>query len=261
MPLALIFIALGWGVLFVAQIVEGGSPASLFSHPAPLILVFGVTHMVTCVGNSFGDLKVVMKGTLRALFPKKVPAPAEAVKSLAALADVARRDGLLALEKQLDSLGDSDPYLRRGVELILDNTDSERLQEVLYAEIEAMEQRHRVAATYWQKAGGYAPTVGILGTVMSLVHVLENLAEPGKLGGSIAAAFLATLWGVGSANLIYLPLAEKLKRLSAVEVVHRGLVAEGLIDVQAGASPRSLTEKLKSHLPPGDRAKLAGEGS
>ena len=259
MPLAAIFLVGAWGVLFTAQLIEGGKPASLFTHPAPLLLVFGVTLMITVTGHSVADLKQVLGATIRALLPKKVPASTTVVDTLTDLARVNREEGLMGLEKALGE--DADPFLRRGVEVILDGADSERLEDVLLAEVEAMEERHRVGAGFWKNAGGYAPTIGILGTVMSLVHVLENLDEPSKLGGSISAAFLATFWGVASANVIYLPLSAKMKRLTEVEKEHRSLILEGLLDIHAGRSAREVGDKLKARLTGGQRARgAAAEG-
>lgn len=255
MPLAAIFLAGAWGVLFTAQIIEGGKPGSLFSHPAPLLLVFGVTMCITLVGQGLSDIGVVLKSTIRAILPKKLPTTAGVIETLTEMANINKQQGLIGLEKMLDDAS-VDPFLRRGVELVLDGADSERLEDILHAEVEAMEERHRVGANFWKNAGGYAPTIGILGTVMSLVHVLENLAEPEKLGASISAAFLATFWGVASANVIYLPLNGKMKRLTEVEKAHRTLIIEGLLDIQAGRSPRELGEKLKASLPAGKRDQL-----
>lgn len=260
MPLAAIFLIAAWGVLFAAQIIEGGKPASLFTHPAPLLLVFGVTMAITLAAHGMGDIKVVLKSTIRALLPKKLPSTETVIETLTAMADVNKKSGLMGLEKQLEESG-GDPFLRRGVELILDGADSERLEDILFAEVEAMEERHRVGAAFWKNAGGYAPTIGILGTVMSLVHVLENLAEPESLGGSISAAFLATFWGVASANVIYLPLATKMKRLTEVEKEYRTLIIDGLLDIQAGRSAREVGDKLKVRLRSSARSNDADKDS
>lgn len=258
MPLALIFLVAAWGVLFTSQVLEGGKPASLFSHPSPLILVFGVTMCITLVFAGMSDLSVIGKATLRALLPKKLPTAAETVELLATLAAANTKGGQRAMEKALGESGTKDPFLSRGLELVLEGVDSDQLEEILAADIAAMKERHKVGAEFWKSAGGYAPTIGILGTVMALVHVLEKLDEPSKLGASISTAFLATFWGVASANVIYLPIASKLKRMSAVEVLHRQLVLEGMLDLQAGRKEREVRAKLGAMLSPAQRAKLAG---
>ena len=259
MPQLLIFGVLAWVFLFTAQILDEGKPASLFSHPAPIILVFGVTLMVTAAAQSFGEIGIVVKALIRAFLPKKLPPVSETIETLAELADVKRTEGLLALEKKLGDL-EGDPFLQRGVGLLLDSTESDRLEDVLYGEIESLEARHKVGATFFTNAGGFAPTIGILGTVMSLVHVLENLSEPEKLGASISAAFLATFWGVCSANVMWLPVANKMKRLTVTEVQHRKIVTEGLLDIQAGLTGRAVRDKLSSALPTSARGGDEGGG-
>jgi chemotaxis protein MotA len=170
---------------------------------------------------------------------------------MVALAEKARRDGLLALEDDLDQVADA--YTRKGIQLVVDGTDSDLVRAILQSEIDGMSTRHRKNAQLFVAAGGFGPTLGILGTVLSLVHVLENLSSPATLGHSIAGAFLATLYGVGSANLIFLPIGNKLKELSAEEVLYREMLLEAILSIQAGDNPRMLAEKLETFLPPTDR--------
>lgn len=240
--------------VLVSMLMEGGNPVHLVQEPGPMILVFGGTLGVTLACNRLADLGAVTKATFRALLPKKLPAVKDTVEQLVAFAEVARRDGLLALEEKVKEVGD--PFLKRGLELVIDGTDPDEVRHVLEADVDALRERHKVAAKYYADAGAFAPTLGIIGTVLGLIHMLENLSDPGSMGPLIAAAFVATLWGVASANLIYLPLSNKLKRISTVEVAYRELVMQGVLSIQAGAGSRAVGERLKSHLAPKQRVAL-----
>ncbi|GMA35650.1 motility protein A [Demequina litorisediminis] len=160
------------------------------------------------------------------------------------LTDRARREGLLALEDAARDI--DDPFLRDGLQSAIDGMDPEDLRETLEARIDARRARDKVIAKLFTDMGGFAPTIGIIGTVVSLVHVLENLADPSSLGHMIAAAFVATLWGLLSANLIWLPIAARVKRVSEIECAQMEMVMEGLLAVQAGSSPRVVGQRLRS---------------
>lgn len=151
-------------------------------------------------------------------------------------------------------LGEIDnPFLARGLQLVIDGTDPELTRNMLEMEIEAYETKERVGHDIFMAAGGFAPTMGIIGTVMGLVHVLSNITEPDKLGGAIAVAFLATLYGVASANVLWIPFGTKIKIKSAKEVLLMELVLEGILSIQAGENPRVIREKLMTFLPPQTR--------
>jgi chemotaxis protein MotA len=171
---------------------------------------------------------------------------------LVSLADKARREGLLALDAQLSEIDDK--FTRNALQLVVDGTDPEMVHAILEAEVEGMEARHHAGAAPFEKAGGFAPTMGIIGTVLGLVHVLENLAAPSTLGPSISAAFIATLLGVGAANVIFLPIANRLKAISAEEAELRMMTVEGILSIQAGDNPRLVSEKLMSYVPPAQRS-------
>ncbi|MCW2599374.1 MAG: MotA/TolQ/ExbB proton channel [Frankiales bacterium] len=240
-------IVLAFGAVLGSYIMEGGNPASMLSVPA-LILVFVGTLGICVASNKLSDIGGIMKAFLRCILPGKKVDSAATVTELMTYADIARRDGLLALEERAKAV--EDPFLKRGLELVIDGTDSEEVAEALEMEIVALQERHKVAAKWFLDAGGFAPTLGIIGTVLGLVHALAGLSDPAGLGKAISSAFIATLWGVMSANLLWLPLANKLKRVSAVEVAHRELVVQGILAIQAGVSPRAVGERLKSHLAP-----------
>ncbi|MGX6608186.1 flagellar motor protein [Micromonosporaceae bacterium Da 78-11] len=239
-------------IVFVVQILEGGSPASILLIPS-IILVFGGAF---CAGMAGGVLKDATGAgkQLQKAFLAKVTPPTQLVETVVKLAERARREGLLALEDAVKTV--EHPFLKRGLQLAIDGTDPEELHDILHAEVAAKKKADKAAAKLFENMGGYAPTIGIIGTVMGLVHVLENLDKPETLGHSISAAFVATLWGVLSANLIWLPVAARLGRLSAVESEEMELVIDGVLAIQAGSNPRLVAQKLRSLLPP-DEAKKA----
>ena len=235
--------------LLLSVIMEGGNPAALINIPA-FIIVIGGTSMATFASSSAEQMKRLPALYKKAFSGSDLDARG-AIAKFVALADKARREGLLALEHELDDLPDD--FSRKGVQLVIDGTDSDLVRSILQSELDGMSARHRANAKFFATAGGFAPTLGILGTVLSLVHVLENLSSPRTLGHAIAGAFLATLYGVGSANIIFLPVANKLKELSAEELHYRELLIEAVLSIQAGENPRILSDRLATFLAPGER--------
>lgn len=240
-------------VIVTSNMLEGGSPASLILFP-PMLLVFGATLLVAFAGGTVADAKSSMLGAKRA-FTTNVPPAAEVVPTVVGLADKARREGLLALEDATKDIDDK--FLVKGVTLAIDGTDPDEVRDILEGEVDAKRRNDKTASKFFSDAGGYAPTIGIIGTVMSLVHVLENLADPESLGHSIAGAFLATLWGVMTANVMWLPIAAKMKRISELEIGRMEVIIEGVAAIQAGSNPRVVEHKLVALLPAGQRAEAA----
>jgi chemotaxis protein MotA len=236
-------------ILMVAVIMEGGSPAAFINIPAFLI-VMGGTMGALMASTTMQGVKLMPKLAILAMKGAEIEARGTA-KQMVALSEKARRDGLLALEDDLAEI--EDEYTKKGIQLVVDGADSELVRAVLQSEIDGMGQRHKHGSHLYASAAGFAPTLGILGTVMSLVHVLENLDNPSALGHSIAGAFLATLYGVGSANIIFLPIANKLKEISSAEMGYREMILEAVLSIQAGDNPRMLAEKLETFLPPSER--------
>jgi chemotaxis protein MotA len=244
-PGTIIGIVLAFAAILGANVLEGGSPSALFLVP-PLILVFGGTLGVAMAGGVLKDT-TGLPGAIKHAFTAKVTPADESVAVLVGLAEQARRNGLLALEESARTV--EDPFLRQGVELLVDGTDPDELRDILEAKVNAKRAADKSQAKIFTDMGAYAPTIGIIGTVMGLVHVLEQLSEPEKLGHLIAGAFLATLWGVMSANVLFLPMGNKLKRVSELEIRQMNLLIEGLMSIQAGSNPRMLEQKLLAFLP------------
>ena len=158
----------------------------------------------------------------------------------------ARKGGLLALEPQLEELQDA--FTKKGLQMLVDGAEPEKIREALEVEIATYEKHHLDASKVWQAAGGYAPTIGIIGAVLGLIHVMENLSDPAKLGGGIAVAFVATVYGVGSANLFFLPMSNKLRSIVEQEVIMREMLIEGLVSIANGENPRVIESKLQGYI-------------
>lgn len=252
-PAGFIGLVVAFGAIFGALLMEGADPMSIFL-PAPLLLVWVGTIGVGIAGHTIKDVIESFKAVPRALM-SKVPDPTTTVDTLVELADRARREGLLALEDAAKDI--DDPFLRGGLQAAIDGTDPDDLRMILEDKIATKRAREKTHSKYFQDMGGYAPTIGIIGTVISLVHVLENLSDPASLGHSIAAAFVATLWGILSANVVWLPLGTRIKRFSDLECAQMEVTLEGLLAVQAGANPRLVGERLRSLLPETAAAKEA----
>ena len=224
--------------------------------PTAALIVFGGTIGATIISFSLSEIKAVPK-LLKIILFQKLPDEVALIEQIVGLADKVRREGLLYLENQLPQVEDN--FMRKGIQLVVDGTDPELVRQIMETEMYAIQERHHNGYSIFEAAGGYAPTMGILGTVMGLVHVLSNLESPETLGPAIALAFIATLYGVGSANVLWLPIAEKLKNLSKKEVLLKELMLEGIMSIQAGYNPILIRERLTAFLKP--KSRQAEEGA
>lgn len=241
----LVGIGMALVAVFGSMLMEGGNPLSIVLLP-PMFLVFVGTFGAGMATGAFKDAAGAVKWFKVALTSKVVNSGV-LVNVIVKLAETARKEGLLALEDAVRKV--DDPFLRRGLELAIDGTDPEDLRDILESEITAKRAADRIGAKFFNDMGGYAPTIGILGTVLGLVHVLANLSNPSELGKLIAGAFVATLWGVMTANVFWLPMAGKIKRVSDLEAGQMEVLLEGIMAIQAGSNPRMVARKLKSLLP------------
>ncbi len=245
----IIGLVVAFGALGASVVMEGGSLRALVSMPA-LVIVFGGTVGATLISVPLADFMRLPRLLKLTFFPHAFD-HADTAREIVRLAGLARRNGLLALESEVAAL--KDPFLAKGLSLVIDGTDSDMIRGTMETEITTMEARHKAGAKIFTLMGGLAPTLGVTGTVMGLVHMLANVDEPSSMGPAIATAFLATLYGVASANLLFLPLAAKLAIRSSEESHQREILLEGLMAVQAGLSPLIVEERLKSFLKPDER--------
>jgi chemotaxis protein MotA len=226
------------------QYLEGGAISSLV-QPTAFVIVIGGTFGAVMLQSPLPVFLTGMK-MIRWVFAPPVVVAKGLIDQITNWSYIARKEGLLALENHIASL--RDPFARRGLQLLVDGAEPERLREVLMVEIATYESNLRTAARVWESAGGYSPTIGILGAVIGLIHVMENLTDPTKLGQGIAVAFVATIYGVGIANLIFLPVSKKLighvQRLVAV----RELYVDGLIGIANGDNPRIIQSRLQGYI-------------
>ncbi len=243
-------------MILLAGMIEGVAIPALFNIPASLI-VFGGTGGAILGGVGMKRFALIPKLYMKA-FTSDPPDLSARITNVVSYAERARKDGLLALEEEIEQIDDA--FLRKGMQLVVDGTDPDLLREILENETDAMAARHKDGYSVFEKAGGLAPTIGVLGTVVSLVHVLGNLSSPETLGPMIAGAFMATLYGVGSANVVYFPVAYTLQMLSKQEVDERNLIIEGIMSIQAGDNPRVVQEKLLSFIPPAEREAVQNGG-
>lgn len=242
--ISLIGLGVGLAAILVGQALEGGHVGSLLQVTAFIIVIGGTLGAVMLQS----PLKVFLDGLAisRWVFLPPAAPVDELLHRILDWSHQARRGGLLVLEPQIDSLNDL--FQRRGLQMLVDGVEPEVLRQTLELELRTYEHRYLEAAKIWQAAGGYAPTIGILGAVMGLIHVMENLSDPSKLGAGIAVAFVATIYGVGSANLIFIPMANKLKALINDQIKLKELYIEGLVAIANGENPRMIEARLQGYL-------------
>jgi len=241
-PLGLI---VGFGALLLGLILEGGAVSS-FMEPSAAVIVFGGTIGATLISFPGSIISQLPKSILTA-FVFKMESATELANVMVGLAERARREGLLALEEEIPGI--ENPLLKKGVMLVVDGTDPDLVRGVLEADIAVREREGEGGSGLLEAMGGYAPTMGIIGTVMGLVNVLGHMTDPSRLGESIAVAFIATFYGIGSANLMWLPLGSKLKKQAEIAGLLDEMIMEGLGSIQSGENPRILQERLQPYLP------------
>ncbi len=233
-----------------ADLMDHGSLASLL-NPSAMMLIVGGTLGATAVSSRFEDMVAIPRLIGAAVHPVTADLAVE-VERMVALALKARRNGLLSLEEDIGEV--TDPFVARGLQMVVDGADADTVRGVLRTEMALRQQRAMREAGVFEAAGGFAPTMGIIGTVMGLIHVLSNLADPSKLGPSIATAFLATFYGISSANVFWLPIGNKLKHTARAVSLSMEVALEGILSIQAGDNPSAVRDKLAVFLQ-GHRAK------
>ncbi|MFC4528038.1 flagellar motor protein [Dyella halodurans] len=242
---SLIGTILAFVVIIVGTILKGSTVGALW-NPAAFVIVFMGTIAALLVQNQGKALKQAMKMFSMVYKPPKHQ-PSDLISRIVGWSEISRRQGLLGLEPQIESEDDS--FVRKGLQLLVDGSEPDAIRGVLEVEVDAREHADLAAAKVYENAGIYSPTMGIIGAVMGLMAVMQNLADPSKLGHGIAAAFVATIYGVALANMLMLPIASRLKGLVHKQTQMREILIEGLVSIAEGANPRQIEAKLQGYLP------------
>lgn len=240
---SVIGILLALAAIIGGQILEGGHISSLVQAAAFVIVMGGTIGAVLLQS----PIKIFLNGIRMGawIFFPPVNSPQTLIKQIVNWSHISRREGLLALESQMQVV--KDPFTKKGLQLLADGSTPEKLREVMEIDILTLETHQRQSARIWEAAGGYAPTIGILGAVLGLIHVMENLTDPNLLGNGIAVAFVATIYGVGSANLVFLPIANKLKSIINEHVVMQEILVDGFVAIANGENPRLIENRLNGY--------------
>lgn len=236
-------------LLIILAITAEGSLLTFWSLSSILIVVGGIIAS-TLINYPLAYVISVIK-VVKIAFKGDMNQPVEVIQLLVRLAEKARREGLLALESESESI--EDEFLKNGIQMIVDGTDPELVRSILETEINMMEDRHKVGAGIFDAMGASAPAFGMIGTLIGLILMLKNLNDPSTLGPGMALALITTFYGSALANLIFIPIAGKLKLRSKEEILNRAIAIEGILSIQAGENPRIVSEKMKAYLDPEDR--------
>ena len=242
--LSIIGVILGFAAIIGGNYLEGGALSGLANLPAAIIVIGG-TLGAAALQTPWSGVKIALQ-RLSLVFSPSVIGFRQGVDKIVRWAVAARKEGLLGLEEIADN--ERDPFAAKGLQLLVDGSEPENIRNIMEVESQIIEQRDLNAARFYDSMGGYAPTIGIIGAVMGLIHVMGNLADPSQLGAGIAVAFVATIYGVGLANLLLLPIANKLRLRAREEAQYRELVVEGIIAIAEGENPRAIELKLTAFL-------------
>ena len=242
--LSMLGLVVALGGILGGQFLEGGS-INVLLQLAAFLIVLGGTLGAVMVQHPLNIFVTGIKMARWVFVTPKIDKQ-QLVYRMTAWGNAARKDGILALEGQIRTAGD--PFLQKGLQLLVDGNSAEKIRAVLDIDLNTYETLRWQSARVWEAAAGYAPTIGILGAVLGLVHVMQSLGEPAKLGAGIAVAFIATIYGVGFANLVFLPIAGKLKILIAKEVTLREMVIDGLCMIANAENPHFIENKLKGYI-------------
>lgn len=243
--LSLFGLLIAFSGILGGQLLEGGS-ASVLLQAAAFMIVFGGTLGAVMLQNPWHVFIAGLKMGGWAFVTPKIDLQSQ-IYQLTAWSSLSRKEGVLMLEGQIKNI--KDPFAAKGLQLLVDGNSAEKIREVLEVDVSAFEGVHWEGARVWEAAAGYSPTIGIMGAVLGLIHVMQTLGEPSKLGAGIAVAFIATLYGVGFANLVFLPIAGKLKMLMMQQLVQREMLIDGLEMIANAENPRFIESKLMGYIP------------
>lgn len=237
---------LGVGAIVVAYTLEGGHLGAI-TQAAPMIIVLGGTFGAAMITTSFQTIMNIPK-LLKVAFFGRARNQMVTIDQVTSLAEKARREGVLGLEADLRRI--DDPFFNKAVQLVIDGTEATAIRQILETEVSYMAERHNKGIALFKAMGGFSPTLGIIGTVLGLIHTLSNTQDASRMAVAIAGAFIATLWGIAMANLCYLPIGDKLRMRHNEEAANLDLIIEGMIAIQSGDNPRIIRTKLLSFIDP-----------
>jgi chemotaxis protein MotA len=236
-------------LLLTVAILTGSGVAFFFNLPSALI-VFGGAIGATLVNFPLKDVMAVMNVAKNA-FLEKTSSTKETIDILVDIAEKARREGILAIERELDNL--EDEFIRLGIQYAVDGTEPETIRDILESELASMEERHKQGKKIFDALGTYAPAFGMIGTLIGLIQMLAALDDPSSIGAGMATALVTTLYGAFAANVVFIPIAGKLEYKSRKEAIKKELVIEGILSIQSGDNPRIVADKLKTFLSPAEK--------
>jgi chemotaxis protein MotA len=242
--LSILGVILAFAAILGGNALEGGHLDSLMNGPA-LVIVFGGTVGAILLQTPVPVFLHALRVAGEVFIPPRVERK-DAIRKIVSWSNIARKEGLLGLESAADK--ERDLFVRKGMQLLVDGSEPEVIRDVMEVELDSREQLDLQAAKVFESMGGYSPTIGIIGAVMGLIHVMQNLADPSKLGSGIATAFVATIYGVGLANLFLLPFGNKLKALGMNRSHYREMIIEGIVSIAEGENPRNIESKLQGYL-------------
>lgn len=244
----LLGIIIGTVLLVVSIAIEGD--ISLFWSFSSILIVFGGTFAAIMINFSMGQVLSVFP-LLKVAFSKNNTDSVKIIDTLVEFAEISRREGLIALEERSATL--DEPFLEKGIQLVVDGTDAELVRSILEIELAFLEERHRLGQRIFEQMGALSPAFGMIGTLIGLIAMLGDLDDPDQIGVGMAVALITTLYGAVASNLVFLPVAGKLRLKSDEEILIKQVMIEGILSIQAGENPRIVEEKLKSFLSPGER--------
>ncbi len=253
----LIGLVLGFVAIAGGVILEGGTIHSIIQFTAAVI-VFGGTFGAVFISYPFHDILGGIKA-IRTIIKEPLLDPHQVIGQITSYANKARKEGILSLEKEIKTVGNG--FMAKALTMAVDGIEPHIIREAMGSQLEYLNEYGKVNSKIFRSAGGYAPTIGILGAVLGLIQVMQNLSDPSKLGAGIAVAFVATVYGVGSANLLFLPFATKLEIRHRHEMIINEMILEGVVAVSTGENPRLIEEKLLSFLSEAQKINNPNSGS
>ena len=248
----LVGVIVAFGLVIAACLMDGSSITWFVNYPSLMIVGGGVIG-ATLLAYPLKDVLGVVNVVKNVLFAKE-QTPGALISLLVSFAQKARREGILSFEATVKEL--EDPFLKKGLQLAIDGMESSAIEEILTTEVKFVENRHKIGSDIFMSMGAFAPAVGMLGTIIGLIQMLMNMSDPSAIGAPMAVALLTTFYGTMAANLMFIPIATKLRRRSSQEVLIKRMVIEGVLSIQLGDNHRIVEQKLKAFLPPALREEI-----